>query len=461
MTNGELRRWVKNPTRSNETLREACRGLSLPADGNAKQLRAQLDEYLEKQPQDKEAAWNPPQMVPQASTAQSTPARQQPAKASATAKSTAVVPPRRNHGWLRLVLALVVLLAAFAAGAYVTGWRPALRVPNLGQMIATAGIGANGLASKAEATAVALLQSNSDPRVRVLETRIAGLEGQLVVASLTVVTRATALPQAAEAQAETASVPMASGACPPAEQLGPWAPDSDGRGETFEISAARGWVHTSLWWPNGNTPWGNQEISTTLQPGTSITVLNGSGTAWDYPGECPVEEVQRQVAAYRQERGKWTRFYGAVELDELLSLGLVEIRLPLVFAGTTSVTPQPTAIAPTVAPTATTAPVEPTATTPAEVSCTAIASSHQPVVDQVWELDNADSVVIVHFWTNQPGHDQSERKLLLDHQTVGLLGGGSTWTFPATCQQVARDQFQADPMPEVSLDALRQEGLAK
>lgn len=248
---------------------------------------------------------------------------------------------------------------------------------------------------------------------------------------------------------------LAEGACPPAEQLGPWAPSSTGQGETFEVSAARGPVHLSVWWPDGNTPWGNQEVSVVLEPGVSIAVINGSGTAWDYPAECVRAEFERQVATYRVERQKWTKFAGAVELDELLSLGLVELRLPLVMAGATSV-----ALAPTAESTAIAA--APTATSEPEVDCTAATQSHAPVVDQAWELGNADSVVIVHFWTNQPGHDQSERKLLLDHQTVGLLGGGSTWTFPAACQQVARDQFQADPMPEVSLDALlRQEGLAK
>lgn len=128
---------------------------------------------------------------------------------------------------------------------------------------------------------------------------------------------------------EPTAVP-ATAVCPPAEQLGPWAPGAFGEGETFEITAARGWVHASLWWPSGKTPsgtdipWGNKEVSVLLPKGTSIEVRNGAGTAWDYPAECSDAEVARQRNAYLGDRPRYTpNWYGAIELQQLLDLGVV------------------------------------------------------------------------------------------------------------------------------------------
>ncbi|PIU03959.1 hypothetical protein COT44_00325 [Candidatus Shapirobacteria bacterium CG08_land_8_20_14_0_20_39_18] len=133
------------------------------------------------------------------------------------------------------------------------------------------------------------------------------------------------------------------GLCPQAEQLGPWAPSANGQGETFEVTAARGPVHLSAWWPTANTPWEQAEVSVVITPGISISVINGAGTAWDYPVECSQTEVDRQIAIYRATRGDWTVFYGPVTLQQLLDLKLVEIRTKR----TVATSPVPTQVAST------------------------------------------------------------------------------------------------------------------
>lgn len=157
--------------------------------------------------------------------------------------------------------------------------------------------------------------------VRDLAVAVAGMTE---IVSQTISSQASVV-QASSRVSQTTAV-STTVACPPAEQLGPWAPGADGTGETFEVSAARGWIHVSLWWPNGQTPWGTKEVSVLLSPGTSIEVVAGAGTAWDYAASCSKEEVVTQRDAYAKERPKWTSFHGVVALDELIRLGLVRKR---------------------------------------------------------------------------------------------------------------------------------------
>jgi hypothetical protein len=68
--------------------------------------------------------------------------------------------------------------------------------------------------------------------------------------------------------------------------------------------------------------------------------------------------------------------------------------------------------------------------------------------------------VIVNFWTNEPNHPQVERKLLLPPgEKPGLLGGGAAWAWPDYCEQYARQDYQHNPNPPVTLEELRAEGL--
>lgn len=140
-------------------------------------------------------------------------------------------------------------------------------------------------------------------------------------------------------------------------------------------------------------------------------------------------------------------------------------------------TPSPTAIATLVpSPTATPGPAAATPApyvaltptpakpqpSPACPSPTAAPPEHKiPVVGQTW-TPFPGTWRIVNFWTNLPGHPQRERKLLLSPEENPVLkGGGSAWSWPATCEDVARANYATVPHPAVALGQLREEGLAQ
>lgn len=117
--------------------------------------------------------------------------------------------------------------------------------------------------------------------------------------------------------------------CPPAMDLGPWAPN-DGLGENFEVTAnetVSAGVHIQLWWPGGtNQPWGTEEISVLVPSGLSIEVQDGAGRGWEYPLGCPADEIERQIAADNARRETDTAYYGRVEIDTLIKTGLIVVR---------------------------------------------------------------------------------------------------------------------------------------
>lgn len=89
-----------------------------------------------------------------------------------------------------------------------------------------------------------------------------------------------------------------------------------------------------------------------------------------------------------------------------------------------------------------------------------VREDHQPVVGQTWTPNGAWRVI--NFWTNQPGFDQKERKLLLSpNDNVSLLGGGASFSWPAGCEQTARDAFTNNGLPPVTLGELRSQGLVR
>lgn len=95
------------------------------------------------------------------------------------------------------------------------------------------------------------------------------------------------------------------------------------------------------------------------------------------------------------------------------------------------------------------------------VSCDdGVREDRQPVVGQAW-IPNGNWRTI-NFWSNQPGVDQAEHKLLLEPgDNVGLLGGGASFSWPTTCEQAARDAFDKNGLEPVTLDELRQQGLVR
>jgi len=117
--------------------------------------------------------------------------------------------------------------------------------------------------------------------------------------------------------------------CPQARDLGPWAPNADGSGETFEVTSTLGdsaGIVLGLWWPHGQTGWQNKEVTTFVDPGLSIEVQNGAGRGFDYPLGCAQTEIDRQMQAHMSQRAQDTQYHDFVDVDELIRLGLVRVR---------------------------------------------------------------------------------------------------------------------------------------
>ena len=72
--------------------------------------------------------------------------------------------------------------------------------------------------------------------------------------------------------------------------------------------------------------------------------------------------------------------------------------------------------------------------------------THVPVVGQGWVP--AGEWRVVNFWTNEHGQDQAEHKILLapgDNTT--LMGGGTSWSWPAACAEAAKKAYDQNSLP--------------
>ncbi|MCH7951904.1 hypothetical protein IH980_04165 [Patescibacteria group bacterium] len=87
-----------------------------------------------------------------------------------------------------------------------------------------------------------------------------------------------------------------------------------------------------------------------------------------------------------------------------------------------------------------------------------VQESHPAVVDESWTPSGAWRVV--NFWSNQVDPNFGDHKLLLEPgQNPGLLGGGSSWSWPDFCGDTARENYEANGLPPVSLGELKDLGL--
>jgi hypothetical protein len=91
--------------------------------------------------------------------------------------------------------------------------------------------------------------------------------------------------------------------------------------------------------------------------------------------------------------------------------------------------------------------------------CSANGSAHTATPGVTWA--HAAGWRVVNLWSNEPFANQAMRKLFLaDGEQVTLFGGGDMSTFAGYCQAEARVAYYQNSNPEVSIQALRAEGLA-
>lgn len=201
-----------------------------------------------------------------------------------------------------------------------------------------------------------------------------------------------------------------------------------------------------------STP-GVKSISVGVEPGES-GVFSGYGSLWLFPlRDCEEYDLIADMEAYAQAR----KSHG--------HSGLVWKSLSSWIAGEEPVVnlwkADPSQYRPVlwgeeVAAEATESPAM------QEACSEAIREDHQPGVGETWSPCTGDTFRIINFWTNQPGADQTERKLFLEPgQDPSLLGGGSAWCWDPNCGEVAREEFEKNPLPPTTLDQLRTEGLVQ
>lgn len=99
---------------------------------------------------------------------------------------------------------------------------------------------------------------------------------------------------------------------------------------------------------------------------------------------------------------------------------------------------------------------------PIITDCSVTPLSHRnPIVGEPWVLPDGGWLV-VNFWSNEPGVDQTEHKLLLaPDEPRRFLGGGSAWQWPDECEDVARNDFANNPLPKTSLAEIRAQNLVR
>ncbi len=75
-----------------------------------------------------------------------------------------------------------------------------------------------------------------------------------------------------------------------------------------------------------------------------------------------------------------------------------------------------------------------------------VKETREPVVGQGWVPTGEWRVV--NFWTNEPGQDQQERKILLSPgNNAPLMGGGTSWSWPAACADAAKQAYDQSSLP--------------
>lgn len=113
------------------------------------------------------------------------------------------------------------------------------------------------------------------------------------------------------------------------QELGPWAPGSDGSANNFEVTCNETVCVAALvdlWWPGGQTPWGTAEIQTLVPAGLSIEALAAAGRGWEYPVGYSTDVLLDELIDHMARRERDTNHFGFVSVDTLLELGLVDLR---------------------------------------------------------------------------------------------------------------------------------------
>lgn len=66
--------------------------------------------------------------------------------------------------------------------------------------------------------------------------------------------------------------------------------------------------------------------------------------------------------------------------------------------------------------------------------------------DLKWTVGDANGPTMVFFWTNAPGHDQTEHMFIVPAGTIkSIRGGGTQLVYPQGCEVAAEAKYAASP----------------
>ncbi|GEM_PF-5856193 len=248
-----------------------------------------------------------------------------------------------------------------------------------------------------------------------------------------------------------------------------------------EFSSAQYYLHVQIWRQGQD----NFERESLLPPGRyAIKVNNLNGHTWELGPNCSAEQAlaKHVEPSIQRRQSLLASTKGYVHWSQLVSEGLISViaqvqpvpNVPNSLSGAgqqsgqvqqqpvqqqqpaqqpSGLTTQP------VAPSAQQAPVVQAPVAPAQqaVACDSTREDRTP--GQSWTPRG--DFRIVNFWSNQTANQQERKLLLRPGENPGLLGGGSSWSWPANCESTVLSEFGKNPKQEVTLAQLRTEGLAR
>lgn len=99
-----------------------------------------------------------------------------------------------------------------------------------------------------------------------------------------------------------------------------------------------------------------------------------------------------------------------------------------------------------------------TGSAPAGSTCTTkegTRSDHSPVKGEAWNVGPTDTYRVANVWSNHSNPNTGEYKILLKPgESASLIsGGGSVWSYPANCGDVAQAAYASNPKSAITLAA--------
>lgn len=266
-----------------------------------------------------------------------------------------------------------------------------------------------------------------------------------------------------------------------ADQIGPWSENSMGARFRIQLGGSPNTDDHFDYYPQS----GVMAVSYIIMENTPLFYANGYGTEWQFQaGSCDLIQNITWYLSIKigEDPGQsglgvdawlstgelrvfanlrclpWTQVVNLIQAHmgamEGLPAGMTVVDETNGACGTTSVVTTPAAPAMAAQPPA------------PSVDCEqAVHTSHDPIPEQWYTFPGTGTGwILLEFWTNSAGFDQTLHKVILSpSDNYEFRGGGSSYFRDASCETAARNEFNGphDVLPEWMLSYLVSVGLAR